>query len=619
MNPPPSSVYETIFHQTYQFIGLLKPDGTVSTVNKTALDAAGVTLAEVVGMPFWETPWWRSCAEARATLREAIRHAAAGKCLTYETENAGQDGKPFSVNFSIKPLYDHDGRIEWLLVEGNDIRELAESRQLLAEREELLNQFVRHVPAPISIFSLDGECLASSQHWIDYLTRHLPRANLDANLSRFPEDFLFSWSELRQVLTGRPIASGTRTLPSRVSDDGIHAAWIATQFHQDNGPNYIVVALNDISQLTEEALRSKTSELKLRTVFETVSAVILVLDMEGRILDLNPAAEALYEVSREDAIGLNYMDHFVSREVRQRIEAANFPKLQAGQRIESFENPIVTRSGQEREMIWNITPINFAGPGPAELYCFGLDITHLKEIQEKLELQTATLEQSNRDLQQFAYIASHDLQEPLRMVASYLQLIEKRYAERLGPDGLEFLAFAVDGAKRMKTLIQALLDYSRIESQGQPFQPVALDECVDAALRHLGPRIEESGARIDRQPLPTISGDPSQMTQVFQNLLSNSLKFQPSGQQPRISIWSKQAEGIAELEFHDNGIGIPQPHRERIFQIFQRLHGRDQFPGTGIGLAVCKRVIERHNGTIRVEPSDRPGTTFRLTFPRKDP
>jgi signal transduction histidine kinase len=241
------------------------------------------------------------------------------------------------------------------------------------------------------------------------------------------------------------------------------------------------------------------------------------------------------------------------------------------------------------------------------------EVAERKRAEARLEEQAAALARSNEDLQQFAYVASHDLQEPLRMVTGYLQLIERRYRGKLDEDADEFITYAVDGATRMKRLINDLLAYSRVETRGQPFEPVALEDALSRVLHDLSLRIRESRAIVTRDPLPAVQADPSQVGQLLQNLIGNALKF--SGDEPpRVHLSAERDGAMWAIAVRDHGIGFDPKYADRVFAIFERLHGRD-VPGTGIGLAVCKRIVERHGGHIRVRSMPGEGATFIFTLP----
>ncbi len=241
------------------------------------------------------------------------------------------------------------------------------------------------------------------------------------------------------------------------------------------------------------------------------------------------------------------------------------------------------------------------------------DISRRKQIEESLQDTLSELERSNSELQQFAYVASHDLQEPLRMVSNYVKLLERRYKKKLDSDADEFIAYAADGAKRMQTLINDLLQYSRVGSRGKPFAPTDCESVLDQVLAILQVAIAGSGAQIIRSPLPTVLADQTQLAQLFQNLIDNALKFK-GDETPLIHISASQDRDHWLFSVRDNGIGIDPQYYDRIFVIFQRLHGREEYPGTGIGLAICKKIVERHGGQIWLESNGDRGATFFFTL-----
>jgi signal transduction histidine kinase len=234
--------------------------------------------------------------------------------------------------------------------------------------------------------------------------------------------------------------------------------------------------------------------------------------------------------------------------------------------------------------------------------------------QELLAKRSEQLTRSNSELEQFAYIASHDLQEPLRMIASYLELLERRYKGRLDDDADEFIGFAVDGAKRLQILIHDLLAYSKVGIQAPPPEMVNAEVVLDQAIQDMGISIHESNARVSHGPLPTVTGDRAQLGQVFRNLLGNALKFH-SDLVPEVHVSASRDGEAWRFAVRDNGIGIEPQHFERAFRMFQRLHTREEYPGTGIGLAVCKKIVERHGGKMWVESNSGEGSRFFFTLP----
>lgn len=253
------------------------------------------------------------------------------------------------------------------------------------------------------------------------------------------------------------------------------------------------------------------------------------------------------------------------------------------------------------------------------------EITDRKKAEEELLAQKAELERraealakSNAELEQFAYVASHDLQEPLRMVSNFTQLLARRYEGKLDADADEFIRFAVQGAKTMQTMIRDLLAYARLDAAAPVAEPVPLDAALDGALLNLSVALEEARPTLRRGPLPEVPGDLVQFTQLFQNLLGNALKFRRADRPLEIEVGAGREGDHWRVWVKDNGIGLDPKHADRIFQLFQRLHGRNAYPGTGIGLTFCKRIVERHGGRITVDAAPGEGARFVFTLPAQE-
>jgi len=237
-----------------------------------------------------------------------------------------------------------------------------------------------------------------------------------------------------------------------------------------------------------------------------------------------------------------------------------------------------------------------------------------KRAQTALQMTAEEVKRSNRDLEQFAYIASHDLQEPLRAVGGYVKLLQHRFPSNVDAKALEYINGAVEGATRMERLISDLLAYSRVGTRHGDLSPMNLDGVLDTALRNLHTLIMSTEAKVTRDALPTVAVDGTQIMQIFQNLIGNAIKFR-SERPPEIHVGAQKQTGRWVFSVRDNGIGIEPQYFERIFQIFQRLHSRRHYPGTGIGLAICKKMVERHGGEIWVESEPGKGSTFFFTLP----
>ncbi|HIK12989.1 MAG TPA: hypothetical protein IGS52_22470 [Oscillatoriaceae cyanobacterium M33_DOE_052] len=248
------------------------------------------------------------------------------------------------------------------------------------------------------------------------------------------------------------------------------------------------------------------------------------------------------------------------------------------------------------------------------------EIADRKRAQARLQAYTKKLEQSNRELQDFAFVASHDLQEPLRKIQAFGDRLQARFGDKLGDQGQDFLGRMQNAASRMQVLIEDLLSFSRVTTKAQPFAPVNLSKVVEGVLSDLETRIERTQGRVTVGELPTIDADSSQMRQLFQNLIGNALKFHRAGVPPEIEVSAHlNNHGICEIRVADNGIGFEQKHVERIFTVFQRLHSRSEYEGTGIGLAICRKIVERHNGIITATSTLGKGSTFIVTLPVTHP
>ncbi len=344
---------------------------------------------------------------------------------------------------------------------------------------------------------------------------------------------------------------------------------------------------------------------------------IFGLDLQGRFTFANPAAGVMLGYEPHELVGqpaLALIHRQQSGEAGQEGERSLLTAAyEDGDVYHVSEETFWRRNGESFLAEYTTTPLREDGQIVGAVVVFK-DVTERKLAEENLRATLEELARSNRELEQFAYIASHDLQEPLRMVRGYLDLLARRYGEQLDGDAQVFLGHASAGAERMKRLIDDLLQYSRVSTRGREPQPTAVDQAVDEALQNLEAAVAESGAQITRDRLPTVMADHTQLVQLYQNLISNAIKFR-GPQPPRIHLGAERDGQMWRLSVADNGIGIAPEQSERIFAIFQRLHGPDEYPGTGIGLAICRRIVERHGGRIWVESTEGHGATFLFTLP----
>ena len=360
----------------------------------------------------------------------------------------------------------------------------------------------------------------------------------------------------------------------------------------------------------------------LSSILDTIPDNIFVKDVKGRFIMSNRAHRKFHHFSEEDPIeGKTVFDIYPYEDAVQ-YAAADQNVLDTGVPVRNLEERVRPRSGGEIWMLSNKAPLVDPSGRTLGLVCAGSDITARKQAEMRLQSFAAQLERSNAELQSFASVASHDLQEPLRKIQAFADRLRMKCADQLGSAGLDYLSRMEKAAERMRGLIQDLLQLSRVTSRAQPFEPVDLNQIAVEVLGDLEIAVEKAGASISVEPLPVIEADPVQMRQLFQNLLGNALKFRRPEVSPRIHIRCCLLPDPAQpshcrLEFEDNGIGFEPKFAEQIFVVFQRLHGRGEYEGSGIGLAVCRKITDRHGGTISAESALNVGTRFLVHLPIK--
>lgn len=360
--------------------------------------------------------------------------------------------------------------------------------------------------------------------------------------------------------------------------------------------------------LTNELL--KHNEVTLRSIINAITESVFLMDTEGTVIVINETAAHRLGKSVDEIMGKNIYD-FIP------------PKVAESRRVKADE---VIRTGEPtqfedirlgRYILNSIYPVIDNNGKVDRLAIFGYDITELKQTEKKLKQTVEELERSNSELEKFSYIASHDLQEPLRKIQAFGSLLSSRYTDVLDERGQDYLERMQNASKRMKKLINDLLKFSRITTRGQPFVSVDLNEVVEEVMYDLEMQIKKTDGHIEIGQLPTIEVDQTQIRQVFHNLISNALKFHKEDVVPVVKLYSKKIDyEQCQLFVEDNGIGFDEKYIDRIFSIFQRLHSRSEYSGTGVGLALCKKIIERHGGTITAR-SPGEGAKFIVTLPVK--
>jgi len=616
---------EARFRQTFELaasglahVGL---DGRFLKVNKSLCEILGYGAEELVGRSVKEVshPDDRDLTDAE----RAKVHTGEIEVARFEKRYLRKDGAVVWVDLGVAVARGVSGKPEYEVAIFDDITAQKKLEVELREKSELLQLG----QAAARMIILDYDMKSDRLTWSDspeWLRGPRPESG-EYPLFRdqiHPEDRARYTAERAQTLaTLQPTSQEYRIMRT----DG-QVLWVLARRQALPGPDgraaRLLVAMIDITERKEAEAAVRESEARFRSLTQLSSDWYWEQDnafrltfMSGRMGERTGLdAKSYLGQQRWDAPALNLTEEDWRRHRQTLVRHEPFRDFE-------LERPMP--EGGSRWIALSGEPVFDDNGGFTGYRGVGSDITarkraeaELRRAHDELEQKARELQRSNSELEQFAYVASHDLQEPLRMVSSYTQLVMRRYGEKLDKDAREFMNYVVDGAARMKQLIEDLLAYSRVGTRGKEFAPVELEAIVRRAVTNLRAAIEEAGAAVTWEGLPQVRGDDMQLAQLLQNLIGNALKFR-SASVPRVNIFSQDNPEQWEIVVQDNGIGIEPQYYERIFMVFQRLHNKAEYPGTGIGLAICKKVVERHGGRIWVESRPGEGSAFHFTLPKE--
>jgi PAS domain S-box-containing protein len=495
------------------------------------------------------------------------------------------------------------------------IRNLDEIRQREASRKETENWFkalFENAAFGVVVMDTNGNILQTNSlisEKLQFSKEEFTGKNIESFIHQ--EDFPVVLENFQALVSGKSLTNTGEERLLRKQGGYMWGRVICTKVELAPGNVVVMSLIEDIESEIQDRDDRIKAEKRFETIFKSSPSGIIISRNEGEIIHVNPTFANMVGERAEQLEGANIFDFTYEedlKETKKLLQMLNKGKINEY----DIEKRYVKKNG---EVFWAKTLVSLMERDGDDVYRVAVveNIDRRKKAEQKLEEKNKELTEINQELEHFAYVASHDLQEPLRTIASFIQILNKRYGETLDEDGKQFMGFVVEGAKRMQLLIRDLLEYSRVNRFNTDYEKVDLNEVFNKVNRVLKEKIDSTDALILAENLPVIQGNKIQLTQVFQNLIDNAIKFRGK-KKPEITITVEELPSKWRIAVSDNGIGISPEYHQRIFIIFQRLHTHEEYTGTGIGLALCKKIIERHGGEVWVESKKNKGTTFTFTI-----
>ena len=549
----------------------------------------------------------------------AVPRALRGECVqNAEYSLRRKDtGETWVGSYSFSPIRDPAGVIVGSVVVGRDITELKQAEAALRESEEKFSQIFDFSPVAISLTAQkEGRYVAVNAAWLKLYEwsreEVVGRTVVELNIWEDLKQRAVFFARLQENGSVQNVEMALRAKSGRI----VQILWSGVQV-VIGGESCLLGSALDITAWKQAEAAQRASDERMGLATEATGVGIWDWNVLTNKIRWNAQMFRIYGVTPTPDGFVDYTvwsGAVLPEELAQQEAILQETARRGGRNSREFR--ILRRDDRECRNIEAVETVRLNDRGQTEwVVGTNLDVTERKQAEEKIKRTVADLERSNQELEHFAYVASHDLQEPLRMVSSYTQLLAHHYESQLDDKARKYIHYAVDGSVRMQTLINDLLTYSRVGRRGKPLEPTDAHAVLGEALRNLAAAIVETHAVITNDELPTVLADASQLVLVFQNLLANAIKFRRA-ELPRIHVSARERGGEWLFAVKDNGIGIEAQYAERVFIIFQRLHTKEEYPGTGIGLAVCQRIVERHGGKIWFESAPGSGTTFLFTVPK---
>ena len=583
------------------------PDGKITDVNNSTETVTGYSRDEIIGTDF--SDYFTEPERAREGYKQVFQE---GFVRDYELKIKHKNGNITPVLYNASVYKDDNDNVIGVFAAARDITERKKAEAALNHASKYNRSLIEASVDPLVTIGPDGKITDVN--------------NSTANVTGFSRDELIGTDFSDYFTDPKDAREGYKQvfkegfvrnyeLEIKHKDGHLTPVVYNASVYKDDSDNVIGVfaAARDITERKRNEKELKMASNYNRSLIEASVDPLVTIGPDGKITDVNNSTETVTGYSPDELIGTDFSDYFTEPE---RAREGYKQVFQEGF-VRDYELKIKHKNGNITPVLYNASVYHDDDGKVIGVFAAARDITERKKAEEMLKLNINELARSNAELEQFAYVSSHDLQEPLRMIGSYLQLLERRYQGRLDDKADKYIHFAVDGAARMQHLINDLLEFSRVSTRAKELEVTEVESIYNQVLINLEVSIKENNVVFTHDPLPEVMADDIQLTQVFQNLISNAIKFR-GNDDPKIHIGVIRKSDQWLFSVQDNGIGIDSKHKDRIFEVFKRLHKRRDYPGTGIGLSICKKIIERHGGNIWVESEFGHGSIFYFTLPVKE-